>query len=299
MARELDTLLTGGDFFEGPRWHDGHWYASDFYNHRVVRVSEDGEAEDLLTLDDQPSGLGWMPDGSMLVVLMRRQALLRRYPDGRTEEHADFSALVTGTANDMVVDADGRAYVGAFGFDLMAGEDPAETVLVRVDPDGTTAVAAEGMAFPNGTVITPDGGTLIVAETMGCRLTSFAVGADGSLGERSVFAQLAPAPTLGTFEETLGQVRAAPDGICLDADGHVWVADALGARCVRVAPGGDIVDEVHPPEGLGVFACMLGGSDGRTLLLCCAPDFFAEARAGAGEAVLVTATVDVPHAGLP
>lgn len=299
MARDLDTLLTGGDFFEGPRWHEGHWYASDFYNHRVVRITEDGDAEDLVTIDDQPSGLGWMPDGSMLIVAMRAQALLRRSADGQVTKHADLSGLVDGTANDMVVDAQGRAYVGAFGFDLMAGQDPAVTNLVVVEPDGSTRVAAQDMAFPNGTVITPDGGTLIVAETMGCRLTSFTIRDDGSLGERSVFAQLAPEPTLGTLEETLGQVTVAPDGICLDAEGHVWVADALGGRCIRVAPGGEIVDEVRHPDGLGVFACMLGGSDGRTLVLCCAPDFFEEARAGAGEAVLVTTTVDVARAGLP
>lgn len=299
MARDLHTLLAGGDFFEGPRWHDGHWYASDFYNHRVVRLTEDGAAEDLLTIDDQPSGLGWMPDGSLLIVLMRQQALLRRLPDGRTEKHADLSGLVTGTANDMVVDGEGRAYVGAFGFDLMGGEDPAVTSLVRVDPDGTTSVASDDMAFPNGSVITPDGRTLIVAETMRCRLTSFAIDDDGSLRDRGVFAQLAPTPTLGTFAETLGQVTLAPDGICLDANDHLWVADALGGRCIRVAPGGGVVDEVRPPDGLGVFACMLGGSDGRTLLLCCAPDFSEEARAGAGEAILATTTVDVARAGLP
>jgi sugar lactone lactonase YvrE len=170
---------------------------------------------------------------------------------------------------------------------------------VRVDPDGAVAVAAEGLVFPNGSVVTPDGSTLIVGETLACRYTAFSIAADGSLGDRRVWAQIAPSPELAPFREMAPLITAAPDGCCLDAEGHIWSADALGARCMRVAPGGAIVDEVRAPTGLGVFACMLGGDDGRTLLLCCAPDYFEHMRRDAREAVLLTTTVEVPHAGLP
>jgi sugar lactone lactonase YvrE len=213
--------------------------------------------------------------------------------------HADVSDLCGGSLNDMVVDADGRAYAGEFGFDLAGRADPKPARLLRIDPDGTASVAAEDMLFPNGSVITPDGRTLIVGETAGARYTAFTIGEDGSLRDRRVWAQVAPTPELTTFEETLGALRFGPDGCALDAEGHIWSADEVGARCVRLAPGGEIVDEIAAPEGQDVFACMLGGDDGRTLLMCCAPDFHEEARRAAHEAVLLTTTVDVPHAGLP
>jgi sugar lactone lactonase YvrE len=148
-------------------------------------------------------------------------------------------------------------------------------------------------------VITPDGTTLIVGETLACRYTAFSIAADGSLGDRRVWAQIAPSPEFASFAEMLPLLTVAPDGCCLDAEEHIWSADAVGARAIRVAPGGAIVDEVRAPEGLGLFACMLGGDDGRTLLLCCAPDYFEHVRREAREAVLLTTTVDVPHAGLP
>ena len=121
---ELSTLLEGGSFFEGPRWHDGRWWVSDFYRHRVVAVTPDGGEEEVMTVEGQPSGLGWMPDGSLLVVSMRDHRVLRRAADGAVTEHADVSEYCGGHLNDMVVDATGRAYVGEFGFDLMAGGDP-------------------------------------------------------------------------------------------------------------------------------------------------------------------------------
>jgi sugar lactone lactonase YvrE len=204
-----------------------------------------------------------------------------------------------GHLNDMVVDARGRAYAGNFGFDLMGGGDPAAAVLVRVDPDGSVAVAAEDLLFPNGSVITPDGRTLIVGETAGARYTAFTIAEDGTLTDRRVWAQVAPAPEIRSLPETLAQLRFGPDGCGLDAEGHIWAADEVGARCARVAPGGAIVDEIPMPEGLNCFACMLGGSDGRTLLVCAAPDFAEANRSAAREAVLLTETVAVPHAGLP
>jgi sugar lactone lactonase YvrE len=297
--RALATLVDGGTFFEGPRWHDGRWYVSDFYRHAVLAVTPDGAQETVMEVPGQPSGIGWLPDGSMLVVSMKDHRLLRRTPAGEVGEHADISARCGGHANDMVVDARGHAYVGNFGFDLMGGEDPRTAAVVRVDPDGAVAVAAEDIVFPNGSVITPDGSTLIVGETLACRYTAFSIGPDGSLGDRRVWAQMAPSPELGPFGDMLPRIAVAPDGCCLDAEEHIWAADAVGARCIRVAPGGAIVDEVRAPGGLGVFACMLGGDDGRTLLMCCAPDYFEHMRREAREAVLVTTTVDVPHAGLP
>jgi sugar lactone lactonase YvrE len=293
------TLLQGGSFFEGPRWHEGRWWVSDFYRHAVVTVTPQGAEEQVMEVAGQPSGLGWLPDGSLLVVSMRDHRLLRRSPSGETTEHADLTTYCGGHLNDMVVDARGRAYVGNFGFDLMGGADPRTAALVRVDPDGTVAVAAEGIVFPNGSVITADGATLIVGETLASRYTAFSIAADGSLGDRRVWAQIAPSPELASFGEMLPLITVAPDGCCLDAEEHIWAADALGARCIRVAPGGAIVDQVRAPEGLGVFACMLGGDDGRSLLLCCAPDYFEHMRREAREAVLLTTTVDVPHAGLP
>jgi sugar lactone lactonase YvrE len=213
--------------------------------------------------------------------------------------HADVSDYCGGHLNDMVVDSRGRAYVGNFGFDLMGFADPAPAALVRVDPDGAASVVAEDLLFPNGSVITPDERTLIVGETAGARYTAFTIEDDGSLTDRRIWAQVAPTPPMTTFEETLSQLQFGPDGCALDAEGHVWAADEVGARCVRLAPGGEIVDEIAAPDGLDFFACMLGGEDGRTLLICAAPDFAEANRTAAHEAVLLTTTVDVPHAGLP
>jgi sugar lactone lactonase YvrE len=296
--RQLQTLLDGGAFFESPRWHDGRWWVSDFYRHRVMTVSEDGRSEDVLEVEGQPSGLGWMPDGSLLVVSMRDHRILR-WDGSSLSLHADVSEYCGGHLNDMVVDPRGRAYAGNFGFDLMAFGDPATANLIRVDPDGTSSVAAEDMYFPNGSVITPDGRTLIVGETAGCRYTAFTISDDGSLTDRRVWAQVAETPEITTFEETIGKLRFGPDGCGLDAEEHIWSADEVNARCARVAPGGEIVEEIAAPEGLNIFACMLGGDDGRTLLMCAAPDFLEQARSANRDAVLLTTTVDVPHAGLP
>jgi sugar lactone lactonase YvrE len=298
-ARELRTLVEGGKFFEGPRWHEGRWWISDFYRRTVFTVDADGHEEAVMTVDGQPSGLGWMPDGSLLVVSMKDHRLLRRTPDGEVAVHADLTEFCGGHLNDMVVDAHGRAYVGNFGFDLMGGGDAAYTVLVRVDPDGSATVAADELGFPNGTLITPDGRTMIVAETIAARFTGFTIADDGSLTDRHIWAQVAETPPLGPIAESLPKLRFSPDGCTLDAEGHVWAADALGQRAVRVAPGGEIVEEIPAPEGLGIFACQLGGEDGRTLLLCSAPDFAEHLRQAANEALLLTTTVDVPHAGLP
>jgi sugar lactone lactonase YvrE len=300
MGRELRALVDGGSYFEGPRWHDGRWWVSDFYRNAVYAIDPDGRAEQAVELGDvEPSGLGWLPDGSLLVVSKKDHRILRRSPDGELSVHADLSAYCGGDLNDMVVSADGNAYAGNFGFDLMGGADPAYTVLVHVAPGGETEVAADELGFPNGAVITPDGATLIVAETIAARFTAFTIADGGRLTDRRIWAQVAATPPLGPIAESLPLLKFSPDGITLDAEEHVWAADALGGRVARVAPGGEIVDEIRAPEGLGFFACMLGGEDGRTLLLAGAPDFAEENRRNAREAVLLTTTVEAPHAGLP
>ena len=296
---ELRTLLEGGAFFESPRWHDGRWWVSDFYRHLVLMVSAGGEAREVLEVEGQPSGLGWMPDGSMLVVSMLDHRILRWSAVQGVTEHADVSQLCGGHLNDMVVDKRGRAYAGNFGFDLMGGGDPAPANLIRVDPDGSATIAAEELLFPNGSVITPDGKTLIVGETAGARYTAFTINDDGSLSDRRVWAQVAPTPEVTTLAETLSKLQFGPDGCGLDSENHIWCADEVNARCVRIAPGGGIVEEIKAPDGLDFFACMLGGDDGRTLLICAAPDFAEDRRTAAREAVLLTARVDVPHGGLP
>jgi sugar lactone lactonase YvrE len=284
--RTLDVLVAGGTFYEGPRWHEGRWWVSDFYRQTVFAVTPEGVQEAVLRVEQQPSGLGWLPDGTMLVVSMKDRRLLRRTVAGAVEEVADLSGLASGPLNDMVVDQQGRAWIGNFGFDLMGGGAPAPANLIRVDPDGAVAVVSEEMSFPNGSVVTPDGRTLIVGESGAMRYTAFTIVDDGSLIDRRVWAQMSDPPV-------------APDGCCLDAEGHIWAADAFGNRCVRVVEGGAVVDEIPTPNGLGVYACMLGGEVGRTLLMCCAPGFEEQERASANDAMLVTVEVEVPHAGCP
>ncbi len=204
-----------------------------------MTVDPDGSDATVMAVEQQPSGLGWMPDGSLLVVSMKDHRVLRRGPTGEVSVHADLSAQCAGHLNDMVVDGRGRAYVGEFGFDLMGFADPAPGKLMRVDPDGAVSVLDDELMFPNGSVITPDGETLIVGETAAARYTAFTLGEDGSVGERRVWAQVAPSPALGPLAETLPQLRFGPDGCTLDAGGCIWAADAVGARCARVAQGGE------------------------------------------------------------
>jgi sugar lactone lactonase YvrE len=293
----MDVLFSGGHYFECPRWHDGRWWVVDFYRYGVFTYDTDGHEEQVLEVEQQPSGLGWMPDGDLLVVSMRDRRILRRSADGAVSVHADVSELTGGHLNDMIV-RDGHAYAGNFGFDLMGGGMPSTATLVHVDPDGNAAIAADDLWFPNGMVITDDG-TLIVAETFAARFTAFTIAADGSLTDRRIWAQVQPSPAPADTETMLGAVTFGPDGCALDAEDHVWAANALAGVLCRVAPGGEIVSELAVPDGLGVFACGLGGEDGRTLLACAAPDFHEQARMAAAEAVLLTTTVEVPHAGLP
>jgi sugar lactone lactonase YvrE len=247
----LDIIVDGLTFPEGPRWRDGKLWFSDFYSQRVLTVDRDRRVEKIAEVPQRPSGLGFTPDGALLVVSMLDRRLLR-LEGGRMSVVADLSAIATGPCNDMVVDAKGRAYVGNFGFDRHQGEPPRTACIARVDPDGRVTRAADDLMFPNGTVITPDGRTLIVGETFGHRLTAFDVAADGALSNRRLWAQLD-----GCF----------PDGICLDAEGAIWVADARGNRVIRVFDGGRIERTISTGDR-GAFACMLGGADRRTLYIC-------------------------------
>jgi len=276
-----DVLLDSLYFPEGPRWHDGRLVFSDMHGHRVVALGLDGNAETVVEVPAAPSGLGWLPDGRLLVVSMEDRRLLRLDPDGLAEV-ADLSGIAAFHCNDMVVDAQGRAYVGNFGFDLHVGAPPRPAVIALVLPNGATRIAADEMLFPNGTVITPDGRTLIVGESFAARLTAFDIEADGSLRNRRVWATLD---------------GAVPDGICLDAEGAIWVASPLSAEVLRVREGGAVTDRIRVEKQ--AFACMLGGPRRRHLFICTAtsgdPAVALEKRDGRIEVV----EVDVPGAGLP
>jgi sugar lactone lactonase YvrE len=227
---------------------------------------------------------------------MRDRKLLVRDTSGALAMHADLAPHVTGHPNDMVVDELGRAFIGNFGFDLMGGAPVATASLVCVAADGSARIAATDMLFPNGSVITPDG-VLVVAETFGARLSAFDIATDGSLTNRRTWAAFGDAPTTTDVGEAIGQLTVAPDGICLDAEGAIWVADALHARVIRVREGGEIIDEIRTDSS--VFACMLGGAAGTTLYICSAPDFDEHARTANSEAKLLSVEVDVPRAGRP
>jgi sugar lactone lactonase YvrE len=294
---ELSVVLDGMSFLEGPRWHDGALYVSDFYTHRVLRVVPGNEPEEVAAVPNQPSGLGWLPDGRMLVVSMIDRKVLRQEESGDLVEHADLGPIAAGHVNDMVVAEDGTAYVGNFGFDLMRGATVRPAPLARVDPDGAVTVASEPLWFPNGAAITPDGSTLVVAESFGNRLSAFPIHADGTLGDRRDWAALGPPPASDDEPPEIGALAFAPDGMCLDADGAAWIADAIANRAVRLAEGGEQLDEIR--LDVGCFACMLGGDDGRTLFLCTAPSFAEHERRTTREARLLAARVDVPHAGTP
>lgn len=295
--RTLTPVLDGYSYLEGPRWHDGRLWLADFYTHKVIAVSPEGKVEDIATVPQQPSGLDWLPDGTLLIASMRDRKLLRLERSGLVE-HADLSGTTGGHVNDLVVDAQGRAYVGDFGFDLMGGGAFRGTNITRVDPDGTVSVAAEGLAFPNGAVITPDGSTLIVDETFGNRVSAFDIHPDGSLGPRRDWANFGALPNTDDVQQLVAAASIGPDGNCLDADGAVWVADAIHHRVVRLAEGGEVLEEISTGEE-GVFACMLGGDDGRTLYLCVAPNFDEGERSATRVGRLLSTPVDVPHAGRP
>ena len=284
-----EPFVSGLYFGECPRWRDGRLWYSDFFDHSVFSVSPDGKRTVEAEFEWESAGLGWLPDGRLLIVSRLDRKVMRREPDGTLVHHGDLEPWATWHGNDMVVASNGQAYVGNFGFDLDGLYDGstsssaiAPTSVIRVDPDGTSCVAAPGIDFPNGMVITEDGGTFIVAESLGGGLKAFDRAPDGSLSNGRRWAS-----TPGV----------APDGICLCEDNSVWVANALAPECVRVAEGGQVLERVT--TSMNCFACMLGDDDRKTLYLVTAPESHGAkaklARNGALEKVRTT----VPGAGLP
>lgn len=276
----LTTLVTGLRFPEAPRWHANRLWFSDFFHRSVFSVSADGDLRKEIRIAGSPSGLAWDLDETLMLVSMDERRLLA-FRKGRLLELADLSAHATGPCNDLLVDTMGRAYVGNFGFDLYAAEAPRPTCLLRVDPDRSVHRAAEDVIFPNGMALTPDGETLIVAETHAHRLSSFDVAPDGRLSRRRIFAELP-----GSY----------PDGLCLDAEGAIWVADAGRHRLLRIKQGR--VVQTISTGARNAFACMLGGEDGCTLFVCTATAF-GPAAARQEEGRIEFVPVDVPHAGRP
>jgi sugar lactone lactonase YvrE len=284
MIAYTPTVLTteGIVFPEGPRWHAGKLWFSDIHGARVMTVDPQGRLAPVVDVPTRPSGLGFDPRGRLLIVSMRDRRLLR-FENGELDTVADMSGLMPGDANDMVVDGQGRAFIGNFGYDLFSGAEPRPGSLVVVDVDGRARAVADELAFPNGTVITPDGKTLIVAESFGNVLTAFNVKPDGSLSGRRFFAHLGD---------------RTPDGICLDAEGAVWVSCFGQDEFIRVWEGGEIAARVAVP-GRRAVACMLGGEDRRTLFMLTAETTLEELSQGKSKGRIETARVDVPGAGYP
>jgi sugar lactone lactonase YvrE len=265
---KAEPFVRGLKFGEGLRWHEGRFWYSDFFNHHIASAAPDGTTRVEVDFDDQTSGLGWLPDGRLLFVAMTSQRVMRREADGTIVQHADLKDLAKYFANDMIVDARGNALVGCFGFNLdaFAAEHGPEALwtppgpptapIMRVTPDGHASVASAEQKFPNGMAIIDGGKTLIAAETFMPGLTAFDLASDGTLSNRRVWASLAEA------------MPFAPDGICADSEGCIWVANALAPQCVRVGRGGKILERVE--TSMNAFACALGGADGKSLVIATA-----------------------------
>ncbi|HEY3925477.1 MAG TPA: SMP-30/gluconolactonase/LRE family protein [Acidothermaceae bacterium] len=263
-------IATGFAFLEAPRWHDDKLYISDFYARRVITSDADGTIETVCEVPQRPSGLGFEPSGAMLVVSMLDHRILRLTPAG-LEEVADVSSYVGGPVNDMLVDTRGRAYVGNYGSDTDAGEPERATSLVRVDPDGTCTVVADDLWFPNGMAITSDGLSLVVAESLACRISAFDLADDGSLSNRRIWAEFQPQPSEFTFADAHGGTAVVPDGVCLDANDGLWVTNSGGKTVVRVEEGGKVTDVIDCGEGTPYAAELT--PDGESLYLCMGPSF--------------------------
>ena len=286
----MREFASGLHLAEAPRWHDGRLWISDMWDHKVWSFDADGgrRLEHDFGPDEDPGGLGWLPDGRLLVVGMEGRRVYRS--DGADfVVHAELADHSPWQCNDMTVAPDGTAYVSHFGWDLFGRTTPyALTTLLRITPDGTVAVAALDLASPNGITIRDGGRSLVVSESGASKLTSFRIGADGSLHDRATFADLPPAA---------GVPVAPPDGICSDADGGIWIGEPIGRRVLRVDRAGHVTDEmsfdVHP------LAVCLGGADRRTLFVCLAGQHEKLSRRPEPMASVVAVDVDVPGAGIP
>jgi sugar lactone lactonase YvrE len=288
------TIIREGlSFGEAPRWHEGRLWFSDFYRHGIFSVASDASDERLEhTVSGQPSGLGWLPNGDLVCVSMTDHRVVRFSQSGETT-FADISQYCGFWANDMAVSSSGACYVGNFGFDLdtmlrdvgvegLIASPPPPTNLVVLDHEGNVIQVVADMMFPNGTVLTPDGKTLIIGETLAFRLSAFDVMPDGTLTNRRVWAQL-------DF--------VATDGMCLDADGQIWLANAMTNKCFRVKEGGEVTGEVTTSQTS--FACMLGGEDRKSLFIMTAPSSDRFKIAGAALAKIEVVDVATPGAGRP
>ena len=282
--KELSTTVFADDFvfLEGPRWRDDKLWLSDMHGHTVYTLTMDGQRTKVIDVPGKPSGLGFLPDGTPLIVSMHDRKLMKLV-DGKLELHADLSTLCPYEINDMVVDKKGNAYVGNIGFDIFKKEKFQPTNFVLVTPDGEAREVASDLHVPNGPVITPDGKTLIVAESWANRLTAFTIDEDGSLSDRRVFADLDD---------------AAPDGICLDAEGAVWLAAFNQNHFIRVLEGGEITHRVEVVKRSPV-ACTLGGPDGCTLFGLTYQGSIQDMGKGKAASRIEIAHVDVPGSGSP
>jgi sugar lactone lactonase YvrE len=284
MASELTTLLTGLTIGESPRWHDGRLWVCNWGPGEVIAVDAAGNSEVVHRVRTGfQLSIDWLPDGRMLAVCGAESELRAIDADGEPSRYADLAGVSAKGWNEIVIDGEGRAYVNGGGFDPMAGEEPAPAHVALVAPDGFVTRVATGLEFPNGMAITPDGSTLIVADSYARKLVAYGISGDGTLSEGRVWAVLDD---------------GVPDGICIDETGAVWYADVPNKRCVRVREGGDVLDTIDVDRGC--FACMLGGEDGRTLFIAAAEWRGMEA-AGRGEAtgVLLATPAAAPHAGRP
>jgi sugar lactone lactonase YvrE len=283
MTRTVKTLISDLAFGESPRWRADGLYLADIHANRIVVWRPSGFLDVVATFASPVSGLGWLPDGRLLVVSMHDRKVLRQERDGRFAIHADLAQIASWHANDMVVAANGDAYVGNFGFSLEAPGTFKLAKLARVTATGVVSQAADDLFFPNGSVITPDGKTFIVAESGRRKLTAFDIGARGELSNRRDWATLPE--------------RALPDGICLDREGAIWVASPPSHELLRIAEGGEVLDVIQTEQQ--AIACMLGGPDRLTLYVCTSDSTDPTLCRTHPTARLLSVEVDVPGAGLP
>lgn len=271
------TLVTGLAMGESPRWHEGRLWLCDWVAGQVLAVDLDGHSEVIVGVSAFPFCIDWLPDGRLLVVTGDGR-VLRHEPDGTLAVHADLTGLATHPWNEILVDGRGHIYLNNIGFNFPASEFAPGTIAM-IGPDGSAQPVADGLAFPNGMAVTPDGATLIVAESYAGRLTAFDIGADGALSNRRVWAEVP---------------GSAPDGICLDAEGAVWFGEVPNRRCVRVREGGEVLQSIELDRGC--FACALGGPDGRTLFMI-ANEWGPQGVSGAGTGQVLTVEAPAPGAG--
>jgi len=278
MSPQTQTLMAGIGLGESPRWHDGRLWFADWVAQHVIALNLEGQSEVVAEIHSLPFSIDWLPDGPMLITSGRM--LLRMEPDGSLATYADLGDLSPYGWNEIVVDGRGNTYVNTIGFDFMAGEQFAPGIMALVTPDGSSRQVADGIAFPNGMAVTPDNSTLIVAESFAGRLTAFDITGDGDLSNRRVWAELG----------------RGGDGICLDAEGAVWAAVPDG--CVRVRDGGEVLQRIELDNFC--FACMLGGTAGRTLFMLTA-DWNGTENIGRGPrtGVVLATEAPAPAAGWP